>query len=134
MKVTREADYATQTIYHLSNMDSDQQASTKSIADTRDIPISFLAKIIKKLAIAGLINTARGSRGGVSLARQPSEISILDVVEAIDGPVMLHDCDADPEDCTFREDCSLHHFWCETQGLLVDRMRNATFDKFGPGG
>ena len=131
MKVTREADYAAQTIYHLSNIDPDQQASTKSIAETRKIPISFLAKIIKKLAIAGLINTARGSRGGVSLARRPSDISVLDVVEAIDGPVVFHDCEADPQDCSTQEDCSLHPFWCETQEMLVQRMRNATFDQFG---
>ena len=66
-----------------------QRAATSQIAEVQRIPPSFLAKIISQLSIAGLIHTSRGARGGVSLARPPEAISVLEVVEAIDGPLML---------------------------------------------
>ena len=133
MRITRQAEYATRTIYHLSRMDPHQRATTRSIAQAQNIPSSFLSKIIRTLSVAGLINTSRGAQGGVSLARPPSNISVMDVVEAIDGPIVFHDCDEDPENCEFSEHCPLHPFWCETQAMLVDRLQNATFDQFGLG-
>ncbi len=132
MRITRQTDYATRTMFYLTRLGPHQRASTKSIAKAQKIPLAFLPKIISRLVVAGLLNTSRGSRGGVSLARHPSNISVLDVIEAIDGPIVLHDCDADPEDCEFSEDCPLNPFWCDTQALLVDRLQNATFDQFGP--
>ena len=131
MRISREADYATRIIYHLSHLGPHQRATAKSIAKTQKIPLSFLAKIIKRLALAGLINIYRGAQGGSSLARQPSDISVRDVVEAIEGPIVMHECDADLEDCEFSEDCPLHPFWCEAQALLVDQLQNTTFDQFG---
>ncbi len=94
-----------------------------------EIPPSFLAKIISQLSIAGLIHTSRGARGGVSLARKPGDVSLLDVVEAIDGPITLNDCTEDPDICTFGDNCPLHEVWCETQAELVRRLQGATFDK-----
>ena len=66
------------------------------------IPPSFLAKIISQLSIAGLLHTSRGARGGVTLARAPGEISMLDVVEAIDGPILLNECVGDPPTLRFQ--------------------------------
>jgi Rrf2 family protein len=126
MRITRQADYATRTIYYLSRLGPHQRVTTKTIAENLKIPSSFLSKTIPRLKVAGLMHTTRGARGGVSLARPPSNISVLDVVEAIDGPIVLHDCDLAPEDCP------LHPFWGETQTLLVDQLQNATFDQFGP--
>ena len=62
-------------------------ATASQIAEEQQIPPSFLAKIVSQLSVAGLLQTSRGARGGVSLARTPEEISFLEVVEAIDGPM-----------------------------------------------
>jgi len=114
---------------YLARLDPSQRAATSQIAEEQEIPPSFLAKIISQLSIAGLIHTSRGARGGVSLARKPEDISLLDVVEAIDGPITLNDCTQDPDICSFGDTCPLHEVWCETQAELVNRLQASTFDK-----
>ena len=130
MQITRQADYALRAMLYLSQLPPNLRAATSQIAEEQSIPPSFLAKIISQLSIAGLIHTSRGARGGVALARQPGEITILEVVEAIDGPISLNECCADPEICPFGDKCPLRSLWCETQGGLVDRLRNTTFAEF----
>jgi Rrf2 family protein len=130
MQITRQADYALRAILYLAQLPPNLRAATSQIAEEQNIPPSFLAKIISQLSIAGLIHTSRGARGGVSLARQPGDITILEVVEAIDGPISLNECCADPESCPFGEKCPLRPLWCETQSELVGRLRNTTFNQY----
>ena len=130
MQITRQADYALRAMLYLAGLESTQRAATSHIAEAQRIPPSFLAKIISQLSIAGLIHTSRGARGGVSLARSPEDISILEVVEAIDGPLTLNECTVAEGICSFGEDCVLRPIWCEAQADLVDRLRNATFAQF----
>ncbi len=129
MQITRQADYALRAMLYLARLEPNQRAATSQIAEEQEIPPSFLAKIISQLSIAGLIHTSRGARGGVSLARKPEDISLLDVVEAIDGPITLNECTQDPDICTFGDSCPLHEVWCETQTDLVRKLRDSTFDK-----
>jgi len=128
MQITRQADYALRAILHLARLEPKQRAATRLIAQEQEIPPSFLAKIISQLSIAGIINTSRGARGGVSLARKPEEISLLDVVEAIDGPITLNECVDDPSVCSFGDDCPIHEVWREAKTELVRKLRASTFD------
>jgi Rrf2 family protein len=130
MQITRQADYALRAMLYLAQLEPTQRAATSQIADEQHIPPSFLAKIISQLSIAGLIHTSRGARGGVSMARTPEEISILEVVEAIDGPISLNECTHSTSACPFGETCPLRPLWCETQSELVDRLRKTTFAQF----
>jgi Rrf2 family protein len=129
MQITRQADYALRAMLYLAHLEPNERAATSQIAEAKQIPPSFLAKIISQLSIAGLIHTSRGARGGVSLARKPENISLLDVVEAIDGPITLNECTQDPSTCVFGDSCPIHDVWCETQAELVRKLKNATFDK-----
>lgn len=130
MQITRQADYALRTILYLSQLEPTQRAATRVIAEEKRIPLSFLAKIISQLSIAGLINTSRGARGGVSLARLPGDISILEVVEAIDGPIKLNECTINKDTCPFGDDCLLRPMWCEIRKVLIDRLSNMSFEQF----
>jgi Rrf2 family protein len=130
MQITRQADYALRAMLYLAQLEPTQRAATSQIAEEQHIPPSFLAKIISQLSIAGLIHTSRGARGGVSMARTPEEISILEVVEAIDGPIALNECTHSPASCPFGENCPLRPLWCETQADLVDRLRKTNFAQF----
>src|ERR1035437_927341 len=123
MQITRQADYAIRAVRYLAKQGPNERAATSTVAQEMRIPPSFLAKIISQLSIAGLIHTSRGARGGVSMARSPGEVSVLEVVEAIDGPISLNDCTGDPSTCPFGEDCPLRSLWCETQSELIDRLR-----------
>ena len=129
MQITRQADYALRAMLYLAKLEANQRAATSQIAKAQEIPPSFLAKIISQLSIAGLIHTSRGAHGGVSLARKPEDISLLDVVEAIDGPIALNECTLDPSVCVFGEHCPIHEIWVETQNDLVNKLRNKTFDQ-----
>ena len=127
MQITRQADYAIRAVRYLARQGDNQRSATSTVAREMKIPPSFLAKIISQLSIAGLLHTSRGARGGVSLAREAKEISLLDVVEAIDGPILLNECVGDPDGCQFTEDCAMHPIWKEAQETLVNRLRSTTF-------
>jgi Rrf2 family protein len=127
MEITHQADYALRAILYLARLQTGQRVPTSQIAAESHIPPSFLTKIISQLSIAGLIHTSRGAHGGVWLARSPEEITMLDVLEAIDGVVILNHCVEDPEGCNFSNDCTLHLFWQNTCGELVARLRKTSF-------
>jgi len=131
MQITRQADYAIRAIHYLAKVDPTQRSATSQIAAEKHIPPSFLAKIISQLSIAGLIHTSRGARGGVSLARPPENITVLDVVEAIDGPIALNECTfTSVTSCPFGDDCPIRDLWIDTQAELVERLRNTNFEQF----
>ena len=130
MQITRQADYALRAMVYLARHEPNQNAATKVIAETQKIPPSFLAKIISQLSIAGLIKTSRGARGGVILSRPPKDISLLEVIEAIDGPIALNECTVAPGNCDMAGECPLHDIWQETQDDLVAKLRNTRFDKY----
>jgi len=128
MQITRQADYAIRAVRYLAKQGSDKRVATSTVAREMRIPASFLAKIISQLSIAGLLHTSRGARGGVSLARESKDISVLDVVEAIDGPILLNECVGTNKPCTFDEECLVHPIWLEVQESLVKRLRETRFD------
>jgi len=133
MQITRQADYAVRAMVYLAQLGSEQRASTSQIAQEKQIPPSFLAKIVSQLSVAGLLQTSRGARGGVALAKAPNQISLLDVVEAIDGPILLNDCVGDTNACSFGSSCPMKPVWCDAQKELVTRLGKTTFDILGNG-
>ena len=130
IQVSRQVDYAVRAIYYLAKLGVDKRASTKKIAKEQHIPVSFLAKIISQLTISGLVYTMRGARGGVSLARHPQDISLLDVVEAIDGPIQLIGCDDETSDNIFGNINPIRQVLCAALKEVVDRLGLTNFAEF----
>ena len=126
MQITRQADYAVRAVLHLART-GPQRTATSMIAEEQRIPPSFLAKIISQLSIAGLLHTSRGARGGVTLAREAKDITLLEVVEAIDGPIQLNECVGNSGACSFEENCPLRPVWCDAQEELVGRLKATSF-------
>lgn len=131
MQITRQADYAVRAIMYLSNLGPNEKAATSQIAEEQDIPLSFLAKIIAQLSVAGLLQTMRGARGGVTLARSPEKITLLEVVEAIDGPIMLNECVNGNHVCPMSS-CLMRNVWHDAQKDLVKRLKMTTFAESVP--
>ena len=129
MQITRQADYAVRAVLYLARLGQTERAATSQVAKEQHIPPSFLAKIISQLSIAGLLHTSRGARGGVTLARAPKDITLLEVVEAIDGPIMLNECVGANATCAFDKDCPLRPVWCDAQEELVNRLRGTNFEQ-----
>jgi Rrf2 family protein len=130
MQITRQADYAVRAMVYLSQIGPEKRAATGQIAQEKNIPPSFLAKIVSQLSVAGLLHTSRGARGGVALAKPAEAISLLDVIEAIDGPIMLNDCVGEISSCKYDDDCPLKPVWCDAQKMLVDHLSNTNFAQF----
>lgn len=129
MQITRQADYAVRAVLHLARVGNAERSATSMIAKEQNIPPSFLAKIISQLSIAGLLHTSRGARGGVTLAREPKDITLLEVVEAIDGPIQLNGCVGNEGACSFDENCPIKPVWCDAQDELVGRLRSTNFQQ-----
>jgi len=127
MQITRQADYAVRAVLYLAKQNGAGRAPTSQIAREQRIPPSFLAKIVSQLSVAGMVQTSRGARGGVSLAREPKDISLLEVVEAIDGPITLNECVPDSSLCTFGDDCPVHGVWSDVQQKLVRELSATSF-------
>lgn len=130
MQITRQADYAIRAVLYLSKLGPNGYAATRQIAQEQNIPLSFLAKIVSQLSIAGLLQTTRGARGGIRLGKAAEAITLLDVVEAIDGPILLNECVGDDKACSFGRDCELRAIWCSAQEDLARRLREANFAQF----
>lgn len=129
MQITRQADYALRAMLYLARYYPGDPIATRIIAQEREIPPSFLAKIISQLSIAGLIETSRGASGGVSLKYAPKDISLLDVIEAIDGPIVIEDCTVDPSSCVFGDKCPIHDVFTEARQTIIRKFKESTFDK-----
>ncbi|HEY5669680.1 MAG TPA: Rrf2 family transcriptional regulator [Anaerolineales bacterium] len=128
MQITKQADYAVRAVHYLAKLNGEQRAATSQIAEDQHIPPSFLAKIVSQLSVAGLLHTSRGARGGVSLARPAEQITLLEVVEAIDGPIFLNECVGDNGvSCVFGDDCPIRPVWCEAQAKLVEILKGTNF-------
>lgn len=127
MQITHEADYATRAVLHLARLKHDRLVPTNEIARRQNIPSSFLAKIIAQLSIAGLLYTSRGANGGVKLARKPQNITLLEVIEAIDGPIRIINCVERNGSCSCEGDCPIQDVFSNVQNDLVAKLKSTTF-------
>ena len=106
--------------------------SLHDICQAQEIPESFLAKILQSLAHAGLANSQRGAHGGFALARPAEEISMRDIVEAVDGPIALNPCVLWPNECSRSEECELHKAWMRAQQQLMDVLGTIKLSTLAP--
>jgi Rrf2 family protein len=122
MEITRQADYAIRSMIHLAGLPLDGRISTATISEAEGIPLPFLTKVISRLATAGLVTTSRGMGGGVSLARVPEQVTLLQVVEAVDGPILLNHCLLRAGACEREPSCAAHEVWAEIQSRFVQEL------------
>jgi Rrf2 family protein len=128
LKLTRAGDYAIRAMIHLGSLPDGASASKDDIAKAARIPPSFTAKILNKLVTAKVLRSARGVGGGFALSRPASEINLLEIVEAIEGPLQLNTCSPDPERCTLSHDCPASTVWVEVQARMSDLMRSTQLE------
>jgi Rrf2 family protein len=124
--ITKEADYAVRCVLFLSQAPK-EYTSVKDISAPMLIPVSFLAKILQKLIKGGVVESIRGAGGGYRLIKAPQDISVLDVIIAIDGPVALNRCVLDPKVCMLNDWCAMHPLWAELSWVVSDRLRKKNF-------
>ncbi|MBE0428298.1 MAG: Rrf2 family transcriptional regulator [Thermoleophilia bacterium] len=127
MHLTRQSDYGVRAVLHLANLPYGKVVQTKEIAARQVIPSKYLPSIIRTLARAGLIRTLRGNQGGVMLARPPEDLSVLEVIEAVEGPISLVPCLRSPEQCVHQDSCTFRPVCENVQNSLIAQLHNTTF-------
>jgi Rrf2 family protein len=128
MLVTRETDYAVRTVLYLAK-NRNRAASATEIAHAMHIPKSFLAKILQRLGRSRILTSSRGARGGFQLAQEPVEISLLSIIEAVQGPACINVCAVDKRRCTLSDTCAVHPIWVSLREEVEARLRYQTIDK-----
>ena len=123
LRLTNAADYAIRAMLHMACLPEDGVALRSDIARVHGIPSSFMAKILRSLVKAGLLRSTRGVHGGFALARPATEISLLDVVEAIEGPLGIVDCTQEPCACALADECPAHVVWANVQTQMATALR-----------
>jgi Rrf2 family protein len=107
LKLTKKADYGLIALKHLAVRNHDASASAKEIADAYGIPLPLLAKVLQKLARSGFLRSEHGTNGGYRLARDAARISALEVIRAIDGPILLTACFTEHGRCDQSGKCTV---------------------------
>jgi Rrf2 family protein len=126
MQLTRAADYAVRVMIHLAALPPGTRISQVELAKAVDCPGPFLAKVLQRLARAGLIATRRGNAGGIELPDMHRSASMLAVVEAIEGPVRLNICLDSGHSCPRQSWCPAHSVWAACQVALTNILQNST--------
>lgn len=128
-RVNRQTDYAVRVVLALSKKPGGTRLPTSEIGREMLIPPSLLQRIVAELANGGFIKTQPGRDGGISLAHLPSQITLLQIVEHFEGPLVISDCILKAGDCPFENKCPVSCQWKRLNNLLITEMSQVTFDQ-----
>jgi Rrf2 family protein len=120
LRLSKKADYALMAMKHLALRGDQGSSSAREIASQYDIPIELLAKVLQRLVRRGLLVSQQGTRGGYQLARVPVQISVGDVIQAVDGPVTVTACSTEAGSCEQFAKCNVRDpLWRVRERILA---------------
>jgi len=129
MQLTRAADYAVRVMIHLAGIPSGTRVSRADLAEAAECPEQFLSKVLQGLTRTGLVISHRGNTGGFELPPSHRTASLLDVVEAIEGPLRLNVCVGSDRSCERQEWCPAYLVWADAQSAMASVLKAATIDQ-----
>jgi Rrf2 family iron-sulfur cluster assembly transcriptional regulator len=115
MELTRKGEYAIRGIVYLASQHPDKVCLLSDIAGAVGVPQTFLAKIFQQFSKIGLVRSYRGTGGGFILGRSPEKISLLEVVEAVEGSITPNRCVSRENECDNSPSCKVHTVWVNVQ-------------------
>jgi Rrf2 family transcriptional regulator, iron-sulfur cluster assembly transcription factor len=130
LRINRQTDYAVRVILSLAKHGEGARLSTKTIQQEMQIPPVLMMRIVAQLAKADLLDTFPGREGGLMLSRSPSQITLKDIVEAFEGPILLSKClqGKGDDDCPFQSNCPVRTKWSRVQVAMLREMALITFE------
>jgi Rrf2 family protein len=129
MEVTldRRGDYSVRAVLDIARNSGKGRRKARQIASVMDIPARYATQILADLVRHGLLTAMAGPDGGYSLARPPDEITLLDVVDAVEGPTSLDTCVLRGGPCDWTDACPIHVTWSKAQAAFIDVLAGVTF-------
>ena len=130
MNINQESDYALRLVLMLSIEGLDNKLDAKFLSEKANIPLRFLLKLTRKLVQAGIVKSYRGINGGYAITKEPKNITLKDVIEAIQGPIIVTRCIYDNQACSANKigHCAIHKALGNIQNKLVDELEKVNFE------
>lgn len=126
MMLSKSCEYGLRAALYLASLDEEGYVPISTISEELDISFPFLTKIFQKLNDAGLLTSQRGPKGGVALTKAADEVTLYEIVVAIDGDDLFQECVLGLPGCGDAEPCPLHDEWAEERSRLEALFRNAS--------
>jgi Rrf2 family protein len=125
--LSQGAQYAISAVIALSRQPEGETISAAELAKPLNCPAAYLSQVLSKLKPSGILKSQRGMGGGVYLARTPNEISLLDVIDAVDGSDFFSSCFMGIDGCGQIEPCPFHEFWSKERTAIQSWLKKTTF-------
>lgn len=126
IRITKQADYAIILLGHFVTDSNHVSCNARDLAAQTHLPAPMVGKILKTLARQGLLESHRGAKGGYSLAREPEDISVAEIIAALDGPFGLTACSAHEGDCEFEASCPTRSHWKTINRAILGALRQVS--------
>ena len=128
MQITRSEEYGLKGLVFLARQPPEKMALVSDISRDQRIPEKFLAKIFQRLSKVGLLRSSRGAKGGFSLGRPASKITLREIIEAIEGPIAVSRCLLKNGECGEEDTCPLRDVWQEAQESFLGVLNRTTVE------
>lgn len=125
-KLSKTTDYGIVLMAQLASEPSTVPQNARELAACSDLPVPMVSKILKALAKEGLLSSQRGSKGGYSLAREPADFSVAEMIRVLEGPVALTDCAIGPERCEHETSCAVREPWQQISRVVERALADIT--------
>ena len=129
MKISTKGRYGLRILLDLAVHDNGEPRLIRDIAESQQISEKYISRLIVDLRRAGMVRSIRGAKGGFKLARQPRELTVLDIVEVMEGPMSIVDCVRKPEKCSRFGNCATRNIWDQLNSDIRDSMRKITLQQ-----
>ena len=133
LRLSKKADYGLVALLHLAGRKAGQSASAKEIAETYGLPLPLLAKVLQTLTREGFLSAAYGTNGGYRLARRADSINALEVIRAIDGPVILTSCSSKADPCYRNSKCTARGPLEKIRADILQLLERTTLSEMSSG-
>ena len=131
--IGRHTDYAARLVLHLASLAENTQVTIAEIAEERMLPVAFVRRLIGPLSDAGILATVVGAKGGIRLGRPASEITLLDLVNAMEGGITINHCVGNEHSCPLSSHCPVQSAWAGATRTLEENLASVTFEALANG-
>ncbi len=128
MFITRKTDYAIRSILYLCEK-KNKIVDVNEIAKQKLIPKIFLSKILQKLCKKGVVKSLKGKKGGFYLAKDPSKLTLMEIIEIMQGPISINICVVNKRKCKLSNLCSVHPIWVNLREEMEEKFKRITFEE-----
>ena len=126
MKISTKGRYGLRILLDLALHQSEKPRLIRDIAESQQISEKYISRLVISLRKAGMIRSIRGVNGGFHLARLPEEITLLEILETMEGPISVVDCVSAPQGCSHSPNCAPREIWCKLNDDIRGLMRGTT--------